>query len=86
MTLYDLEITDYFVSRDVQFYENEFPFAQTNVLTSSPSHIVAPNFNNLDADFLYKFVGNIGGSNGVYIHSPSNPCDASTCEISLEQS
>ncbi|CAO2832398.1 unnamed protein product [Amaranthus hypochondriacus] len=43
--LYDLETGEYFVSRDVKFYETEFPFAHNTPSTSSsPTNIVTPNF------------------------------------------
>lgn len=35
--LFDLESGDYFVSRDVKFFENEFPFKA--MVTPSPSHV-----------------------------------------------
>lgn len=49
MKLYDLESGDYFVS-DVTIYENKFPSA-----FSSP--IVAPNFDKLEDDILYEYIG-----------------------------
>ena len=35
--LYDLETHEYFVSRDVKFFEKEFPFA-----TNQPRNVVTP--------------------------------------------
>ena len=55
--LYDLNIGDYFVSRDVKFYETEFSFSLDNISLSSSSRVVAPNFDNIDDEFLYEHVG-----------------------------
>ena len=50
--LYNLETSEYFVSRDVKFYETKFPFAHNTPSTSSsPMIIVAPNFDYIDDSF-----------------------------------
>ena len=45
--LYDLEMGDYFVSRDVHFYETKFTFAHNPTTSSSSPHIVATNFDDI---------------------------------------
>ena len=50
--LNDLETGGYFVSRDVKFYETNFPFAHNTPSTlSSPMNIVALNFDYIDDSF-----------------------------------
>ena len=50
--LYDLEIGEYFVYRDVKFYGTEFPFGHNTPSTSSSTkNIVAPNFDYIDNSF-----------------------------------
>lgn len=50
--VYDLEKKEYFVSRDVVFYETEFPFARTDVPVSSPLLQTSPPRPHEDEDFL----------------------------------
>ena len=71
--LYDLETGEYFVSRDVKFYETDFPFAHyTPSTSSSPTNIVAPNFDYNDDsfdDFFCLFVSkNDDVINGGVVH------------------
>ena len=50
--LYNLETDEYFVSRDVKFYETGFPFAHnTSSTLSSPTNIVALNLDYIDNSF-----------------------------------
>ena len=67
--LYDFETSEYFVSRDVKFYETGFPFPRNTPSTSSfPTNIVAPNFdytNDSFNDLLY--IGRSGSDNDVRV-------------------
>ncbi|XP_021716606.1 uncharacterized protein LOC110684457 [Chenopodium quinoa] len=85
--LYDFETGEIFVSRDVKFYENEFPFVSTsdsldaNVGTEGVSHDNVV----VDHDFLddLENVLEVGGSSidPKSTHAPSTPataCDAAT--------
>lgn len=89
--LYDLETHDYFVYRDVKFYETEFPF--TNNSSSSPhTHEVAHNLDYPGDAFMYDHCGFDGVSKRGRISEHSTPahensiisCTESNCSLREE--
>ncbi|GAA0186856.1 hypothetical protein LIER_34144 [Lithospermum erythrorhizon] len=70
--LYDLETEEIFVSRDVKFYEAEFPFVKTNSPPCVPSSVEQPSNSELgvfvsnsdDEGDLDSTLGDVDGSSG----------------------
>ena len=81
--LYDLENIYYFVSRDMKFYEHEFPFAQTIVSTTPLSRSVGPNFDHFDFDNELEHVGASVSSHGDVLSGPNVGTNCEMDDMSL---